>query len=494
MTDIKRLNEADALISETAREFGLDFMPQEFDVVPVEKMMEIVAYRLPVNFSHWSFGRDYESERTKFEHGFAVPYEVVFNSDPCRAYLMESNPFAIQVMVMAHVYAHNDFMKNNLHFRGTRRDMVTSASEAASRFRGYEEAYGMEQVEGILDAGMSIQWNIDPDEELHKLTENEERERLYGWKKSPPAKGSFDDLIPRRPEISREEKEQLRRKTPPEPTPELLGYIINHSPKPLKDWERDVLQVLKEQAQYFMPYRRTKIMNEGWATFWHERIIGRLLAEGFLEPSEHGLYNIYNARVKAHHPRVLNPYLLGSALFSDIEERWNKGRFGRDFEDEVYARKRELFDTGLMKGREKIFSVRKTHMDWFFIDEFLSPDMIEKLCLYTYEEKETDTHNESVIAETEWRKIKSLLVRSLMNWGVPRILVVDGNYMNSLQLYLKHDFESLPLEEEYCRKTLEYIFRLWSRPVHLETQKLSGDNPYGVVYTCDEDGVRERAM
>ncbi|MGO9688974.1 MAG: SpoVR family protein, partial [Syntrophobacteraceae bacterium] len=101
--DIKKLNEADELIRKIGSEFGLDFMQQEFDVVPAQKMLEIMAYRLPVNYSHWSFGRDYEIERTKYEHGYSVPYEVVFNSDPARAYIMETNPFVIQVLVMAHV-------------------------------------------------------------------------------------------------------------------------------------------------------------------------------------------------------------------------------------------------------------------------------------------------------------------------------------------------------------------------------------------------------
>ncbi len=139
-------------------------MQQEFDVVPAQKMLEILAYRLPVNYSHWSFGRDYEIERTKYEHGYSVPYEVVFNSDPARAYLMETNPLPIQILVMAHVYAHNDFMKNNRHFQITRRDMITSASEAARRFRQYEEDYGREAVEKLIDAAMAIEWNIDPDE------------------------------------------------------------------------------------------------------------------------------------------------------------------------------------------------------------------------------------------------------------------------------------------------------------------------------------------
>ena len=166
--NLARLNEADRLIRAIAADFGLDCLPQEFDVIPDQKMLEMMAYGLPVNFSHWSFGRNYEIERTEYEHGYGVPYEIVFNSDPARAYLMETNPFPIQVLVIAHVYGHNDFMKNSRHFLQSRRDMISSASEAAARFRRYEEDYGIEAVESLIDAGMAIQWNIDPDEGSHR--------------------------------------------------------------------------------------------------------------------------------------------------------------------------------------------------------------------------------------------------------------------------------------------------------------------------------------
>ena len=161
--DLERISKFDEKIREIAKNFGLDFFPQEFDAIPAQKMLEIMAYRFPVNFSHWSFGRDYERERTKYEHGFGLPYEVVLNSNPSRAYLMTTNPFPVQVMVMAHVYAHNDFMKNNFHFAPTRRDILPSASETAIRFQGYEKRYGQEDVERLIDNGLSIELNVDPD-------------------------------------------------------------------------------------------------------------------------------------------------------------------------------------------------------------------------------------------------------------------------------------------------------------------------------------------
>src|SRR5690606_31767198 len=161
--DIKRLVKADNHIQKVVAEFGLDCFPQEFDVIPAQKMLEIMSYNLPVNYSHWSFGRDYEKQRTQYEYSGGIPYEVVLNSNPSRAFLMSTNPYPIQVLVMAHVYGHNDFMKNNIYFGGTRRDMLTSASEAAGRLRRYEEDYGIDEVERLIDAAQAIQMHIDAD-------------------------------------------------------------------------------------------------------------------------------------------------------------------------------------------------------------------------------------------------------------------------------------------------------------------------------------------
>ena len=198
--ELERITEFDKKIREIANNFGLDFFPQEFDAIPAQKMLEIMAYRFPVNFSHWSFGRDYEREKTKYEHGFGLPYEVVLNSNPSRAYLMTTNPFPVQVMVMAHVYAHNDFMKNNFHFTPTRRDILPSASEAAIRFQGYEKRYGQDDVERLIDNGLSIELNIDPDFFIKEENEEQKRERLSTPSAPAEVSGPYDDLIPQKKE------------------------------------------------------------------------------------------------------------------------------------------------------------------------------------------------------------------------------------------------------------------------------------------------------
>jgi stage V sporulation protein R len=266
---------------------------------------------------------------------------------------------------------------------------------------------------------------------------------------------------------------------------DVLKYVMENSPVLSLEWQKDVLGTIRGQALYFLPYRRTKIMNEGWATFWHEKIMGRLFSEGFLRTEDHGFFNLYNSRVKAHSPRTINPYLLGNALFRNIEMRWNTGRFGPQYESCPVLEEKKHWDLHLEKGREKIMEVRRTHMDWFFIDEFLNRDIVEELDLYLYQEMDAGSHIDLKIKETGWKKIKQAMVQNLMNWGIPRILVLDGNYRNSSQLYLKHEYEGMPLDDEYCRKTLEHLYFLWGRPVHLET--INPENSRTVVFTIDHD-------
>ncbi len=467
-SELERLADFDQRVQEIAREFGLDFFPQEFDVIPAQKMLEILAYRFPSNFSHWSFGRDYEREKTKYEYGFGIPYEVVLNSDPSRAYLMNTNPFPVQVMVMAHVYAHNDFMKNNFHFRPTRRDLLPSASEAAIRFQKYEKRAGQEEVERVVDAGLSIEVNIDPDFFIREESEEEQKERLTEPLAKPETPGPYDDLINRK-KPDRPPVDSYNRKTPLEPERDVLLYVINHSPKPLQEWEKDVLSVIRDQSRYFMPQRRTKIMNEGWATYWHMRIMDRLFKEGLLKEEEHGYYNLYNARVLATNPRAPNPYLIGLRFFEDIEDRWNKGKFGKEWEECEDPRKKESWDLGLGQGREKLFEVRRRYSDRFFVEQFLTEKLVEDLNLYLYEGQQEHGEIRYVITEKNWHRIRSLLVFQLSTFGTPLIMVEDGDYKGKRELYLKHAFEGIELDQEYREKTMEHVYYLWDRPIHLES-------------------------
>jgi stage V sporulation protein R len=469
---LERLSWFDRKIQEVAEDFGLDFFPQEFDIVPAQKMLEIMAYRFPVNFSHWSFGRDYEEARTRYEHGLGIPYEVVLNSDPSRAYLMNTNPLAVQVMVMAHVYGHNDFMKNNFHFKATRRDMLPSAASSALRFQAYEKEHGVERVERLIDAGLSVELNVDPEglaeEEAYKRDSRRESPRRDTMR----SQSAYSELLPRKePPLGPEDSDPVTgtKRTPSTSERDLLLYILTHSPKPLEEWESDALSVLREQSLYCMPQRRTKIMNEGWAAYWHMRIMDRLFEEGHLASEEHGTYNHYNAQVLASNPRSFNPYLVGLKIFEDIEERWDKGRFGREWEACEDPRERERWDLGLGQGREKMLDVRQGYTDRFFIEAFLTRELVESLELYLYQGRNANGEIQYAIQDRDWRAVKNMLVAYLSNFGIPVIRVEDGDYKGRRELYMKHAYDGIELDDEYRRKTMESIFYLWARPVHLET-------------------------
>jgi stage V sporulation protein R len=210
-------------------------------------------------------------------------------------------------------------------------------------------------------------------------------------------------------------------------------------------------------------------MNEGWATLWHMRIMERLFKEGLLHAEEHGFYNLYNARVLATHPRVINPYLIGLKMFEDIEDRWNKGRFGREWEECNDPFKKEGWDLGLGQGRDRIFDVRRSFSDRFFIEQFLTEKLVDGLNLYLYEGKQEQDEIQYVISEKDWKRIKALLVSFLSTFGTPLIFVEDGDYGGKRELYLKHAFDGIELDKEYREKTLEHIFYLWDRPIHLES-------------------------
>ncbi len=503
---IPRLVKADNHIQKIVAEFGLDCFPQEFDVIPANKMLEIMAYRLPVNYSHWSFGRDFERERTQYEYTGGIPYEVVLNANPSRAFLMRTNPYPIQVLVMAHVYGHNDFMKNNIHFRNTRRDMLTSASEAASRFRRYEEEYGVEEVEKLIDAAHAIQWHIEDDlfptdgsatGDAASIKANADRKSMSGGTKGESAYGDLlnweKNLKVKTHEERREEGRNLRNRIPAEPSADLLSVVMRHSPRGFEEWELDVLQTIHEQALYFNPQRKTKTMNEGWASFWHMRIMHRLFQDGYLTAEEHGFYNLYNARVLASNPFGLNPYLLGVKSFMDIEDRWNKGLHGPEWERRVDPEKWN-FDDLSGKGMEKIFAVRRTHMDWFFLDEFLNHRITEQAELYLYGSRLREGAEELVVEETEWKTIKRLLVRSLAHSGIPLIKAVDGDYGGRRELCMKHYYEGLPLDEAYARQTLKHVHALWGNTVHLETVEAEANHETRVEWSYDGKGFSKVSL
>jgi stage V sporulation protein R len=249
---------------------------------------------------------------------------------------------------------------------------------------------------------------------------------------------------------------------PAQPYRDVMLFLMENSPLP--DWKKEVLRMIREESYYFLPQMQTKIMNEGWASYWHSEI----MTKKALKDSEIIDFACNHAGVMSMSPGKINPYKVGIELFRDIEERWNKGRFGKAYDDCTDLREREKWDKKLGLGRQKIFEVRKVCNDITFIDEYLTPEFVERFQLYTFEFNRRTGQYE--ITDRNFKSVKEKFLTSLTNQGRPDISVTDGNFENRGELLLTHRHLGVDLDLKYARETMRSIFLMWTRPIHIETE------------------------
>ncbi|HEY3174605.1 MAG TPA: SpoVR family protein [Candidatus Polarisedimenticolia bacterium] len=455
-----------------AREYGLDFFEVYFEVIGHDQMNEIAAYGgFPTRYPHWRFGMEYEHLKKSYTYGLHRIYEMVINNDPCTAYLLESNALVDQKIVMAHVYGHSDFFKNNVWFSRTNRKMLDEMANHATRVRRYMEKNGVEVVEDFVDQCLSIESLIDPHSQFFarqrpredKPEGEEEDKQVVHRLRSKDYMMNFINP-PQFLEAQRQRLEDDRlkaRRIPEEPVRDVMKFLIDHAP--IENWQREVLAIIRDEAYYFAPQGQTKIMNEGWASYWHSKI----MTEKALTDAEVIDYADHHSGTVASHPGRLNPYKLGLELYKDIEDRWNRGRFGKEYDECDDHREKRDWDLHLGLGREKIFEVRRIHNDVTFLDAFLTPEFCADQRLFTFGyNKKTGTYN---ITAREFKKIKDQLLFGLTNHGQPFIFVTDANHDNRGELFLEHRHEGLDLKVDWARETLRNIHKIWTRPVHLMT-------------------------
>jgi stage V sporulation protein R len=454
--EVQELEKAVEQIWEIATtRFGLDPFPVRFEIVPASVMYEVGSYALPGRYSHWTFGKAYHRMKMMYDFGLSKIYEVVINSNPSYAFLLETNSPTQNKMVIAHVLGHIDFFKNNFYFSKTNRRMVDEAALHARRMGEYEFKYGRKVVEEFLDAVLSIEEHVDPNFFIRKQREDQDKETD---KKPSRREGRYDDLL------SKEERDEhsggidvpddVRKHKPSLEVPEkdLVYFIMKQSPA-LEPWQRDVMAMLHEEMEYFIPQLQTKIMNEGWASIWHSRI----MREMDLPTSEHLEFAELHAGVVSPHKGQLNPYYLGYKIFEDIEKRW----------DAPTDEHREKFGRRGAEGREKMFEVRELDNDISFLRNYLTEELCEELDLFVYQLVDDE---DWTVTEKKWERVRDQLALNMTNFGFPYIEVVDGDYDGNSELYLMHRYEGVELDMKYARKTLEYVYKLWGRDVHLETQ------------------------
>ncbi len=492
--DIDRLITLEQRMKEIAQEYGLMTTEIDFEITTAQRVLEGMSYGFPINFSHWTFGRDYEKYRTIYEHtGSGIPYEQVWNFERPKAFLVETNPFALNVLVIAHVYGHIDFFLANRYLCHGRSfsDIAKEARNASKRFQDYEERYGAKEVEAIIDAGMSIKWHRNSDPFFEEPDEETVREELIRIERAKLER--FDNIeskfkkLETPEEIAQIERrlEKLSTKTPPEPTYDILKYIINKSPKPLKPWMVDVLTVIRNQARSLAPNMKTKGLDEGWATYWHVRIMRRLFEEGLITPEEHGIFNNFHAGVTRESRAGFNWYRIFLSLFEDIKERWDRGRFGRDYEEEQSAQKRKHWDTGAGLGDKKIFEVRSFYSDRMAVEEFFTDDFIRQEELYIWAGLSGNNGEITyMITEDDPSEIRKMLKENFTHYGIPLIRVENGNHNGQNHLMLRHIDNGYELDSRYAIATLEKIHKIWGKKVFLITRA----NDKNETLTYDYDG------
>jgi len=449
---LKELEDWNERILPLARELGLNPYPQEFELCDHEQMLAYMAYSgMPSHYPHWSYGKSFEKLKTLYDYGVSgLPYEMVINSNPCIAYLMQDNTLLLQMLTIAHVYGHNDFFRNNFTFKSTRAEFMIETFKAhADRVRRYIEdpSIGLDKVEHLLDAAHAVSMQCRRNLAIRKQTPQEEEDQLL--EESQPSEDPFRS-IHRRQEYSAPDLSRV----PLHPDEDLLLFIRDHNPL-LTDWEKDLLTIVHEETQYFILQIETKIMNEGWASFWHKRILEALDLPQAMKLE----FLVRHTQVLSPIPGGINPYHLGFKVWEDIERRWDHPP--PDEEKEYGPRTKS--------GREKIFEAREVERDASFLRRYLTEDLIRELDLFEFQSRGNEKIISRVADKENWQQIKETLIRSVGMGNVPTIKIENADYNNNRTLFLKHDHDGRDLQLEYAEKTLLYLHQLWSREVVLET-------------------------
>ncbi|HFK1472718.1 TPA: SpoVR family protein [Bacillus paranthracis] len=436
-------------ITEIAKGFGLDFYPMRYEICPAEIIYTFGAYGMPTRFSHWSFGKQFFKMKLHYDLGLSKIYELVINSNPCYAFLLDTNSLIQNKLIVAHVLAHCDFFKNNIRFSNTKRDMVESMAATADRIKAYEHEYGRQEVETFLDAVLAIQEHIDPSLVRNKLSWS--MDDMYVEAQEEKRKTDYDDLWGLDDRNKKQEPQIIRKKKkfPPQSEKDLLLFIQEYS-RELEEWQRDILTMLREEMLYFWAQMETKIMNEGWASLWHQRI----LREMDLTSSEAIEFAKLNAGVVQPSKTSINPYYLGIKMFEHIEER---------YDNPTEEMKRRGIKPG--SGKEKIFEVRELNSDTSFIRNYLTKDLVMREDMYLFQRQ----GKEYKVVDKEWENVRDQLVNMRTNGGFPYLMVEDGDYLKTGELYLKHYYEDIELDLKYLEKVVPYIYQLWGRTVHMES-------------------------
>lgn len=445
----ERLKQYTARLEELARSLGLDYYPVDFQLVPPAFMMEVSVYGLPVRMPHWSFGVRYIYQLAQHRMGASKIFEVVYPGNPGRAYLADTNTVEENTLVVAHVLGHADFSKNNLLFLRSQEEVgyhiVEQAAAHAGRITEAIEEHGLSRVESVLDAALGLEQHIDVHRGLR-------RPRYPEWIEADAAdtRDAFQSRFERLTDESGAPEATSRRRRapiPPKPESDLLWFLANYAPA-LEDWERDIFLMVREESFYFYPVFACQIMNEGWASYWH----ARLLREADFLPQD-----LYLQAVKTHSDVVrpyageqqvalgINPYHLGFSMWEQIVEH---------------------------DGLEAARAIMAEDDDFSFIRNHLTEEMAKRLNLFQFSARRD---GRIVVDEFDIDALRETVLEHKFNFGAPRVAVTGVRGDGTLELTHQHQIDGRGLDLNSAQKVLEYLHRLWRRPVQIETIDAVGD-------------------
>jgi len=425
---VKDLKKWDDKIVKIAENYGLDWYPIDYEICDYYEMIGHMSYHgMPSHFNHWSYGKSFERTHFMYNAGAeGLPYELIINSNPSIAYLMRQNPLYLQVLIMAHCVGHSDFFKNNRCFKDTDpKNVVSRMRNAKKRIKGYVEdtQIGIEKVESFIDDLQSLSFQTNRYGIPRKSKKEIYQSEVERYNKLKEKGIELDQKVL---------KNKLLK-----PDYDLFSFFQEYGSHKFEDWQLDILDIIHRESLYFIPQIKTKILNEGWASFWHYKILHELsLQDGFHLP----FLQMHNAVVRPH-IGGLNPYHIGFYIFQKLERE---------------------------EGLERCFEVREIHDDVSACRLFLDEESIRELNIFSYvRKKDGEVVISEVADEDEWKTVRNEMIKSIGVNSIPQIYVerIEGDDT----LVLKHEYDGRDLELEHAEKVVDHIRNIWKSEVRLYT-------------------------
>ncbi len=481
----------DSEIKRIAEGFGLDTYPNQIEVISAEQMMDAYAsVGMPLGYHHWSYGKHFLATQKNYQRGaMGLAYEIVINSSPCIAYLMEENTLPMQALVIAHAcYGHNSFFKGNYLFK-TWTDasaIVDYLVFARSYIKKCEERYGIEEVEQTLDSCHALMnYGVDRYKRPKPISAEEEAQRQE--ERENILQQQVNDLWRTIPKGHEEETKKNKGNFPSEPQENLLYFIEKNAPL-LKPWQREIIRIVRKMAQYFYPQRQTQVMNEGWATFWHYTLLHslydeKLVNEGFMLEFLSSHTNVVaQPSFDSPYYNGINPYALGFNMFQDIKRICQ----------EPTAEDKEWFpDIAGSDWLKTLHFAMQNFKDESFIQQYLSPKLIRDFKLFSlYDDERAPKYLvDAIHNEKGYRTIRDNLSQQYdLSYREPNIQAWSVDLTGDRSLTLRHTMQdNIPLSDD-CAEVMKHLHTLWGFDIHLETYS---EGKRIKTLTCPENNATE---